>query len=221
MRNSSGDPAKAPRIGQLQLVDLEPGDPAELTRNADIEGRVFSATTVPTLDLTQSFVTASRFDGLTAREADLQAARWSETELTEVSLPVVRAARTQWRDVHVSGRLGSIEAYDAQWSSVYFVGCKIDYLNLRSAELIDVAFTDCLIEELDLLEATARRVRIAGTRIGHLAVQRCRLQDVDLRQAELVSVEGLAGLRGATISPTQLHLLAPLLAAEAGLVVEE
>ncbi|MEI3846802.1 MULTISPECIES: hypothetical protein [unclassified Microbacterium] len=47
-----------------------------------------------------------------------------------------------------------------------------------------------------------------------------RARDVDLRGADLGQVVGMAGLRGATISPEQLQLMAPGLADLAGLVVE-
>ena len=141
-------------------------------------------------------------------------------ELDRVLLPVVHATRSQWRDVTVSGRLGSVEAYDGQWRSVHLVGCKISYLNLRGAELVDVAFTDCTIEELDLVNARVRRVALTGTRVEHLNVQHSQLHDLDLRGAQLSAIDGIMDLRGAVIGPEQLTLLAPLLADALGLTVE-
>ena len=108
---------------------------------------------------------------MTADEADLKGARLTEVVLDQVGFPVVRAVRSQWRDVHVSGRLGSVEAYESQWRSVHFVGCKLSYVNLRGAELLDVLFTDCIIEELDLVGAAATRVALVGTRVANLDVQ--------------------------------------------------
>ncbi|GAA4754792.1 hypothetical protein GCM10023350_45280 [Nocardioides endophyticus] len=52
--------------------------------------------------------------------------------------------------MQVTGRLGSVEAHEAQWRSVHFVGCKLSFVDLRGAELIDVAFTDCITHELGL-----------------------------------------------------------------------
>lgn len=211
---------RAPRIDALHLVGLEDGDPDELGRDADLDGVRYADLVVPTLDLRGARVASSQWAGLSADEMDVRGARFSEVALDRVNVPVVRAARSQWRDVVVSGRLGSVEAYEAQWRSVHVTGCKVSYLNLRGAEVTDLAFTDCVIEELDLLEVVARRVRMTGTRVGQLNVQHADLQDVDLRGATFDGVDGVLGLRGATVSPDQLGLLAPLLAAGLGLDVE-
>lgn len=189
-----------PQIDDLP-GDLEDGDPAELTSNADLE--------------------AVRFAGLGVDELDLRSARLREVELDQVNLPVVRAARSQWRDVRVSGRIGSLEAYDAQWRSVHFVGCKLSFVNLRGAELLDVAFTDCVVEELDLLDVRARRVRLRSTRVGHLSLRDGELRDLDLRGADLESIDGVRHLRGATVSRDQLTMMAPLLADSLGILVED
>lgn len=211
---------RGPQLDRLHLDGLADGDPDELGRDADLDGVRYADLVVPTLDLQGARVASTRWAGLTADEADLRGARFSEVELDRVNVPVVRAARSQWRDVVVSGRLGSVEAYEAHWRSVHVTGCKISYLNLRAAQVTDLAFTDCVIEELDLVEVVARRVRLSGTRVGHLNVQNADLQDVDLRGATYDGVDGVLGLRGATVSQDQLMLLAPLLAAGLGLDVE-
>lgn len=64
-------------------------------------------------------------------------------------------------------------------------------------------------------------MRISNTKIAQLDVQRAQLTDVDLRGADLSSITGLTELRGATISPQQLTLLAPLFAHEMGLRIED
>ncbi|GAA1791213.1 pentapeptide repeat-containing protein [Nocardioides hankookensis] len=209
-----------PQIDRLTLGALTEGDPAELRARADLEAVGYADLALPALDLAGGVVNEARFAGVSADETTLQGSRFVDVELEQVNLPVVWAARCEWRDVRVTGRLGSFEAYEAQWRSVHFVGCKISYLNLRGAELIDVAFTDCVVEELDLSGAVARRVALRGSRVGALSVQQARLEDVDLRGCELQELSGLLDLRGATISPDQLPVLAPLMAQGLGLRVE-
>ncbi|MDF1605372.1 pentapeptide repeat-containing protein [Nocardioides sp. YIM 152315] len=209
-----------PRIEPLGLGRLDAGDPALLAPGGDLDSLRFDEVTLPALDLSRATVRESRFAGLAADEADLRGARLGDVEMTGVDLPVVRAARSQWQDVAISGRMGSVEAYDTHWRSVHFVGCKLSFVNLRAAELLDVAFTDCLIEELDLGGAEARRVRFGTSRVAHLDVRQAELHDFDLRGAHLESIDGLTSLRGATIDTDQLTLLAPLLAAGLGLRVE-
>lgn len=211
---------QAPQIDPIRLGSLAEGDLLDLTRDADLESVRYADLRVARLDLAGALVSTSRFEDVSADDTDLKGARLHEVELERVNLPVVGAARGQWRDVKVNGRLGSLEAYEAQWKSVHFVGCKLSFINLRGADLMDVAFTDCVIDELDLISASARRVRFENTRVGSLNVRQAKLQDVDLRGATLASIDGLTDLRGATISHDQLVMLAPLLAASLGLTVE-
>ena len=218
---ADGRACRAPQIDPLRLNGLTAGDPAELARNADLESVRYADLILPELVLAGAKLDGVHFAGLVADETDLKGARLSEVHLEQANLPVVRAARTQWRDVQVTGRLGSLEAYEAQWRSVHFIGCKLSFVNLRGAELIDVAFTDCIIDELDLAGAVSTRVRLSQTRVSHLNVRQAKLRDVDLRGATLEVIEGLTDLRGATISQLQLSLLAPLFADELGLNVED
>lgn len=210
-----------PRLDRLHLDDLIETDPSELRPRADLEAIGVAGCRLPTLDLRDAVVRESRIADLTADEADLRGVRLSEVELAQVALTVVRAARGQWRDVVVSGRLGSVEAYETELRSVHVVGCRISYLNLRGAQLLDVGFTDCVIDELDLTQATARRVRFDTTRVDVLDLQHAELQDVDLRGATLATITGVTHLRGTTVTGDQLALLAPLLAGELGIDVED
>ena len=216
------DSTLAPSIDAVLLPELAPGTPDQLVGDADLHALAFTDLDVPVLSLGGASVDGCGFAGITAREGDWRATRLRESTFERLDLPVVRAARGVWRDVHLAGaRLGSVEAYESQWQSVHFVGCKLGFLNLRSAELLDVAFTDCVIEELDLLQTTARRVAFRNTRLTRLNAHEAKLEHVDLRGAELEQLDGLGGLRGATISPHQLDLLAPLLAREKGIKVED
>ena len=213
-------PTKSPQVAALDLGRLVDGDPADLRAGGYLESVRYADLVLPHLALPGAELVAAQLRGVSADETDLKGARLSEVELDQVDLPVVRAARSQWRDVRVTGRIGSLEAYEADLRSVHFVGCKLSFVNLRGAELMDVAFTDCVIEELDLVQGKARRVGFSGTRIGQLDLQHSELHDVDLRGAELEGVTGVAHLRGTTFSPHQLDRLAPLLAHELGIKIE-
>ncbi|MCD4526960.1 pentapeptide repeat-containing protein [Nocardioides sp. cx-173] len=211
-----------PHLDPVVHRALGAGSSDLLVADADLHGLSFDDLALPELALGGASVDGCRFAGVAAREADWRSTRLRETTFDRLDVPVVRAPRGVWRDVLFSGaRLGSVEAYETDWHSVHFVGCKLSFVNLRGAELLDVAFTDCVVEELDLLSTTARRVAFRGTRLGRLNAQQARLEHVDLRGCELEAVDGLDGLRGATISPAQLDLLAPLFAQDKGLKVEE
>ncbi|WP_193612113.1 pentapeptide repeat-containing protein [Nocardioides lijunqiniae] len=212
---------QAPHLDPVHHGTLRPGTPDLLVDDADLEGLAFADLDVPLLSLGGASLDGCALTGVVAAEADWRSTQLRETTFERLNVPVMRAPRGVWRDVVLTGaRLGSVEAYETAWQSVHFVGCKLSFVNLRGAELLDVAFTDCVVEELDLLSTSARRVAFRGTRIGRLNLQQARLEHVDLRGCELEELDGLDGLRGVTVSPAQLDLLAPLLARDKGLKVE-
>lgn len=207
---------------ESRLTGLASGDSEQLasehldgTAYADIaldEWRVDVGTTID----------GCRFSRLELGSWTLRGARIVESVFDGADVPVVSAARATLRDVEIrDSRFGSIEAYGGAWRGIRFTRCRLGFVNLRATDLLDVAFVDCTIDEIDLLDATARRVAFDGSRVGALNVGGATLTDVDLRGADLREIVGMAGLRGATISPEQLQLMAPALAEQAGLRVED
>ncbi|MCE0535639.1 pentapeptide repeat-containing protein [Kineosporia rhizophila] len=211
-----------PRIGEIRLTGLESGDQADLQPGARIDGLAFAGLQTDAVDLSGAVVMECSFTDVGVDEADLRSTRLRDTVISQARLPSLRAGRGDWRDVRVEGsRIGSAEMYENSWGSVHFVDCKITYLNLRGATLRDVAFTRCTIEELDLADAKARSVAFLQTSVPTLDVQRAELEEVDLRGAELHRITGLSQLAGTTVSSTQLSQLAPLLAAEFRITIDD
>ena len=213
---------KAPRIPEVRLDHLEPGDPGDLERGARIDGQEFTGLETGQLDLSNATLMECSFADLAVEEADLRSTRLRDSVIARSRFGSLRGGRGDWRDVRVEGvRIGSAEMYENSWTSVHFVDCKLTYLNLRAAGLRDVAFTRCTIEELDLADAKAQSVAFAGTSVQVLDVQRAELSEVDLRGADLHRITGLSHLRGTTVTSVQLSQLAPLLAAEFGMTVDD
>lgn len=164
---------------------------------------------------------SSRVDDLAAASWSATAASFVDSFLEGLEVTALDAAGSSWWNVTVTAsRIGSAELYDSTWRGVRFRRCKLGYLNLRGARLTDVEFADCVITDLDLARASATRVAFPGTRIGRLELTGAKLVDVDLRGAALDDVGDAEGLRGATITTTQLLDLAPALAARLGIRVD-
>ncbi|GAB3239659.1 pentapeptide repeat-containing protein [Kineosporia babensis] len=213
---------QGPRISEIRLPGLEVGHADDLARGARIDGLAFQGVQTEAVDLSNAVVMECSFTDVAADEADLRSTRLRDTVVAQSRFPSLRAGRGDWRDVRVEGaRIGSAEMYENSWSSVHFVDCKITYLNLRAARLRDVAFTRCTIEELDLADAVAECVAFVKSSVQILDVQRAELKEVDLRGAELHRITGLSQLSGTTVSSVQLQQLAPLLAADFGMVVDD
>ncbi|MFD1824188.1 MULTISPECIES: pentapeptide repeat-containing protein [Mumia] len=193
---------RAPQLDTLAVDALVEGSVDDLVASANLDGLAFV--------------------GLTLDSANLSGAQVRESLLERVNVAVLRAPRATLRDVRIEGgRIGSADLYDGVWESVRVSGCKLSFVNLRGAQLRDVVFTDCVIDELDLVQATAVRVSFAGCTIARLDVQHTKSTHVDLRGAELREIVGVSSLRGVTITPLQLSLLAPLLADSLGITVED
>ena len=130
------------------------------------------------------------------------------------------ARGTTWREVALtSGRIGSFDLSGASLDTVDFVGLRIGYLNLVDAELADVRFTDCVFETLDLPGASLERVSYHGCTVDELDLRHCRSSDLDLRGLSFASLNGIDGLRGATITEHQCLQLATVLATAAAITV--
>lgn len=161
--------------------------------------------------------TACRLDGVRLDGARLVDTSWSRVRADELSL-----ARTTWWDGALTDcRLGAVQAYGSSWTRVTVHGGKVDYLNLRESELVDVVLDGCVVDELALGGATVRRLELRGCTVRRLDVTAARLVDVDLRGLTgLQHIEGVAGLAGSTITGDLLLELAPALAEQLGIRVD-
>lgn len=164
-----------------------------------------------------------RFERCRADGLVLSRARLNDCALVEVRAVELDAARSQWFDVTLDRvRLGALTAHGARLTRVTVTGGKLDFVNLRGAELTDVTFDGCVLGELELGGATLRDVRFHDCQLDGLTVStETRMTRVDLTGATLHVVNGLDGLRGATVSETQLLELAPLLAEHLGIAVAD
>lgn len=214
-------PPKPPQLNTLHLSDLTEGSLEQLRPSATLTGIGLVVDHRFPVDLTDARLDGVHFDRFVAPELRLRDAGLLEVALDAVDVPVMDAARTDWSDARLSGRVGALTVYDSSLRSVHFTGCRLGFVNLRGSELLDVQFTDCSIDELDLGETRCRRVRFINTRIASLEVPRAVLVDVDLRGATLSAVSGIGHLSGATITHDQAFQLTPLLAAHAGISVSD
>ena len=111
----------------------------------------------------------------------------------------------------------------ARMTRVLRSNVRANYLNLRGAEIIDLAAARLP----DRGAGSGGRPRSSapispGSDIDRLILTEAVLSDVDLRQAELVRPgRGGEHLRGATISALQLTRLAPAFAEQLGILVSD
>jgi uncharacterized protein YjbI with pentapeptide repeats len=147
-------------------------------------------------------------------------ARLASCLLTDLRTPAWSLVDATLLDVvAVGGRFGALTAHGAELTRVGLDGLKVDFLDLRGATLVDVTLTGCTVGELDLGGADLRDVRLVGCTVASLVLEGARNRAVDLRGAEVHRLDGVAGLRGCTISDAQLTGWAAGMAAELGIRV--
>lgn len=204
------------------LPELRSADRSDLGRDTEHDGLEFSGLTLPELTAGNQHFVECRFVACRFGDVKLRRARFNTCRLVDLEVSTLDVAESEWSDVAVTGgRFGALLAPGAQLTRVAFDNVRANYLNLRGTEVIDLALRNCHLEELDLGGAQIRRADLSGSEVERLILTDARLSDVDLRQADMAVLEGVAYLRGATISELQLSRLAPALAAHLGIAVEQ
>ncbi|MEV5434992.1 pentapeptide repeat-containing protein [Streptomyces sp. NPDC052682] len=211
------------RRPDLRLPPLEPHTGEALEPDGDYDGLRFHAT-----DLTGQDGTGARFldcalEACVLTETRLAHARILDSALTGPHGVGTDLAEATLRDVTLTdARLGGTQLHGAVLERVIVRGGKLDCLNLRSARLRDVVFDGCVLVEPDFGAARLERVEFVDCTLKEADLTAATLTDVDLRGAARLEIaRGLDRLAGAVIGTAQLLDLAPLLATELGIRVED
>lgn len=153
---------------------------------------------------------------------DIGGATLTDVELAMGRATELRSRDARWRNVLVhGGRIGTLDLTATELVGVELRGIRIDYLALGSADVSDLLIVDCTIGSLDIPLAKLSRVRFEGSRADEVDTRGVRLENVDLRGLEALFYTDPLALRGATLSPRQLELLATGFAAALGIDVQD
>ncbi len=155
------------------------------------------------------------------------AGRWSfagatltDVSLHDVSATALAATEARWRQVEwTGGRVAALDAVRVEWDGVHVRGVRFEYVNLASAKLTDVLFTDCVFATIDLPEAELTRVAFTGCRADEVDTRGLSASHVDLRGLDVAGFTDVSGLRGATLSEEQASFHGRALARGLGIVV--
>jgi uncharacterized protein YjbI with pentapeptide repeats len=199
---------ESPPIGACEVPDLASDDPVELDAAAlagdrEIEGVALAPTALDDADFRGIRVIDVSAERLSATSGDWRAAGLLRVDLREA-------------------RLTGLDLGEARLREVRFRGCKLDYVNFRHAAIEYVSFEDCVLAHADFQGAKLDSVRFEGCALAEADFSKATLSRVDLRGSELAGIGGsLLGLAGAVVDSLQLMDLAPQLAAELGIQVEQ
>lgn len=213
MTGSTSPAPKPPAIAPFRLEDLTASNADSLAERESWQRLRFEGANLSKRSLGWTGFTEYSFRDVQADDADFRESGFVQCVFERFSASTFSVPCGRMRSMRFSeSRIGALVAYEAGWQSVHFVGVKIGFLSLRRAKLKDVLFTRCEIDELDLSNARAARIAFQDTQLNTLTLTGAKLQHVDLRALELRQINGLEGLRGATLTPDQVLELAPIFA---------
>ncbi|MFJ9816824.1 pentapeptide repeat-containing protein [Streptomyces sp. NPDC101151] len=208
---------------EVRLPPLVPWTDGELAPDGDYDGLEFRDADLARQDGQGARFMDCALTGCAVDETALGRARVLDSVLTGLRGVGTYLAESTFRDVElIDPRLGGTQLHGAVLERVVVRGGKIDFLNLREARLKDVVFDSCVLVEPDFAGAHLERVEFVDCALKEADFKGATLKDVDLRgAAPLEIVRGLDRLSGAVISTGQLLDLAPVLAAELGIRVQD
>ncbi|MEU2425133.1 pentapeptide repeat-containing protein [Streptomyces sp. NPDC007851] len=220
---AGGNRVKGARRPEVRLPPLEPWGDGALEPDGDYDG-----VEIRDADLAGQDGAGARFmdcalTNCAFDETGLRHARVLDSVLTGARGVGTDLAEATLRDVElVDARLGGTQLHGSVLERVVIRGGKIDYLNLRTARLRDVVFESCVLVEPDFGNANLERVEFVDCTLKGADFRGATLKDVDLRGAASLEItSGVERLSGAVISMSQLLDLAPFLAAQLGIRVED
>ncbi|GAA1586755.1 pentapeptide repeat-containing protein [Leucobacter aridicollis] len=203
------------------LHDLEPGDAAELTAGADLDGMRFDDARVAAPLGGATFLECELVE-LTGDRIDLRGASVLESRVLRLAAPVVSAPGSAWRDAElIESRVGALDMSSSEVRRLVVEGSKIGWINLRGSVVHDVVFRHCVFDEVDLGAAKTARVAFEDCTTDKLTLTQRTGDALDLRGLDFRALEGFEGLRGAVLSPNQVALMAETLAGHFGVSVRE
>ena len=157
----------------------------------------------------------------TFAQAVLEQLQIMDCRLENCDLTAAKLAASSWRRIEIRGsRCSGIQMQTSVLKDVYFKGCKLDLANLRFSKLENVIFEDCIVSELDMYSATLKDVSFINCDIDQVEFSDAKLTRVDISQSHIVSLNGVRSLAGLHISSEQLIQIAPILAANLGIIVK-
>lgn len=146
----------------------------------------------------------------------------ADTKLLQSELNTVICFRSiMVRVVITSSQLTGLQLPEGNFSSVIIQSSRANLTNFRNARFEACAFIDCDLSEADFGGATLTNVLFEKCMLDTIDFSNCKMKNVQFKSCSLATIKGTNGLAGATISDQNLIEIAPLLASELKISIEE
>jgi uncharacterized protein YjbI with pentapeptide repeats len=118
-------------------------------------------------------------------------------------------------------RLSGIDFSRCKLQDVTFDGCKLDIANFRFAKLSRVSFINCSLVETDFQVGELHDVEFKDSILERVTFEQSKILRVDGRSSQFSNIRGWRYLKDLTIDQTQLITIAPELALEIGIKIQD
>lgn len=104
---------------------------------------------------------------------------------------------------------------------VTFRNCQLSLANFRYAKLTNVQLEDCVIVDADFHGAQLVNVSFVNCSLDNCTFSDTTLRRVDFTESRIGTIHGISRMKGIIINSSQLVSLAPFMAHELGITVED
>lgn len=125
------------------------------------------------------------------------------------------------RVIITSSQLTGLQLPEGNFKSVTIQSSRVNLTNFRNAGLDACAFIDCDLTEADFSGSTLTNVLFEECMLDTSDFSNCKMKNVQFKNCSLATIQGANALSGATISNQNLIEIAPLLATELKIKIEE
>jgi Pentapeptide repeats (9 copies) len=209
-------------IGEAESEQLPTIEIDRLETRFVLEDMCVRAGSLTEIDAGSGRLASVKLDGV-----DLSGSKLRAVELSNVLLQGIDAANGDWgggeirRTRFERARLTGLGLVESHTEEVCFSACKLEYANFRHSRIERTTFEDCVLTGADFHGASITASRFSRCRLEQVDFTGAELERVDIRGSELALVGSAQSLRGAIIDSLQLLELAPALAAELAIAVED
>ncbi|SEB60663.1 Uncharacterized protein YjbI, contains pentapeptide repeats [Arthrobacter woluwensis] len=153
---------------------------------------------------------------------DLTGATLTDLDVEDLQVTELVLRNARLRRVRISGgRIGTLDLSGTEMDSLELRDVRIDYLGLNGAEGNDMVVAGCRLRTLDVPLAKLKRVAFRDSSAEDVDSRDLDATDVDLRGLDARVFTSVTGLRGATLTESQVRELAVQMALQAGIDVKE
>lgn len=157
-----------------------------------------------------------------ADRVDLTGATLLDVEIRDARTPILSLKDATIRRLRIAGgRIGTLDLSGAHAAELILENARIDYLSLAAGKIQDSLIADCTLATVDLPATTITRVRFERSSADEVDTRGLRADALDLRGLDALAFLDVNSLRGTTLTPRQVELLAPVFARSAGIDVQD